>query len=335
MDNVNGDTNWDVLIIGGGPAGLAAALYAARAMRKTLVVERALPGGQIATTSEVEDYPGIEMTTGPELSMMMMQHAEKFGAVMSIGDEVETVDFSGTIKRVRTTDGKEIKASAVIIATGAAPRTLGVPGEDELRGRGVSYCAVCDGPFFRDRPVAVVGGGDAAFDEGLYLTKYASKVTIIHRRDEFRAQKVLVDRATANPKIEFITSTIVERVNGDGTLKSLTLRNLKTGDTYDFPLGGLFVYIGNIPNTAMFEQCVIRDENGYIEVDENMATHCPGVYVAGDVRKNPLKQVVTAAADGSIAALTADKYLDDLADGMEPREAEALATSPETWKESY
>lgn len=340
MESLNGDTVWEVLIIGGGPAGLAAALYAARAMRKTLVLEKEMPGGQIATTSEVEDYPGIEMTTGPELSMQMMSHAEKFGAVVSIGDDVTKVDLGGVEKRVYTAEGKTIRAKSVIIATGAAPRTLGVPGEDMLRGMGVSYCAVCDGPFFRDRTVAVVGGGDAAFDEGLYLTKYASKVIIIHRREEFRAQKVLVDRARANPKIEFILNAVVERINGteiDGrrALQSVTLRDLKTNTVHDLPLGGLFVYIGNIPNTSMFENCVRVDQDGYIQVDENMATDCPGVYVAGDVRKNPLKQVVTAAADGSIAALTADKYLDDLAEQMTPEEAQKDATSPDTWRESY
>lgn len=331
---------WDVLIIGGGPAGLAAALYAARAMRKTLVLEKEMPGGQIATTSEVEDYPGIEMTTGPELSMMMMQHAEKFGAVMEIGEEVEDVDLRGKVKKVTTSSGKTIQAKAVIIATGAAPRTLGVPGEDQLRGRGVSYCAVCDGPFFRDRHVAVVGGGDAAFDEALYLTKYASKVSIIHRRDEFRAQKVLIDRAKANPKIDFITSSTVTTMNGAeaggaGSLRSATIKNLKTDDTYDLPLGGLFVYVGNIPNTGLFKHCVTLDEHGYIEVDANMATQCPGLFVAGDVRKSPLKQIVTAGADGSIAALTADKYLDDLAAGMSPYDAEVEATNTASWRESY
>jgi thioredoxin reductase (NADPH) len=340
MENSNGDVLWDVLIIGGGPAGLSAALYAARAMRKTLVLEKQMPGGQIATTSEVEDYPGIEMTTGPELSMMMMQHAEKFGAVVNIGDEVVDVDLRERVKKVRTSDGKTIRARAVIIATGAAARTLGVPGEDELRGYGVSYCAVCDGPFFRDQHVVVAGGGDAAFDEALYLTKYASKVSIIHRRDEFRAQKVLVDRAEQNPKIEFIKSTVVDRVNGTQlngrkAATSLTLRNLKTNDIYELPIGGLFVYIGNIPNTGIFEHCVRLDENGYIDVDPNMATDCPGVFVAGDVRRSPLKQIVTAGADGSIAALTADKYLDDLAEGMSPEEAEAMATSPATWEDSY
>lgn len=338
MDELNGNKIWDVVIIGGGPAGLAAALYAARAMRSTLVLESALPGGQIATTSEVEDYPGIEMTTGPELSEMMMRHAEKFGAVVQIGDEVTSVDFSQSVKKIFTGqdgDRKTIQGRSVIIATGAAPRRLGVPGEDELRGRGVSYCAVCDGPFFRDKPLAVAGGGDAAFDEALYLTKYASKVTIIHRRDEFRAQKVLVDRARGNPKIEFLTSTIVERVNEPQGLASLTLRNLKTGETYDFPIKGLFVYIGNIPNTSIFKECISVDDNGYIEVDANMATDCPGIFVAGDVRKSPLKQVVTAGADGSIAALTADKYLDDLAEGMDPEKAEREATSVASWPESY
>lgn len=335
MEELNGNTVWDVIIIGGGPAGLAAALYSARAMRKTLVLESTMPGGQIATTSEVEDYPGIEMTTGPELSDMMMSHAQKFGAEVAIGEEVTAVDFSDVIKKIQTGDGKTLQAKAVIIATGAAPRTLNVPGEDELRGQGVSYCAVCDGPFFRNKHVAVVGGGDAAFDEGLYLTKYASKVTIIHRRDEFRAQKVLVDRAQANPKVEFVLSTVVERVNTPEKLESLTLKNLQTGETYDLPIEGVFVYIGNIPNTSMFGECVTMDANGYIEVDANMATDCDGVFVAGDVRKSPLKQVVTAGADGSIAALTADKYLDDLEEGMEPDEAERDATDPEKWPEAY
>ncbi len=266
---------------------------------------------------------------------MMMQHAQKFGAEISIGDDVTDVDFSGTIKQVRTAEGKTIRARAVIIATGAAPRTLGVPGEDALRGQGVSYCAVCDGPFFRDRHVAVVGGGDAAFDESLYLTKYASKVTIIHRRDEFRAQRLLVDRARSNPKVEFLTSTVVERVNGDDGVSSVTIRDLKTDTVSDLPLGGLFVYVGNIPNTGMFGSCVQIDENGYIEVDETMATGCPGVYVAGDVRKNPLKQVVTAAADGSIAALTADKYLDNLEEQMAPAAAEREAEDARQWETAY
>jgi thioredoxin reductase (NADPH) len=334
-DNANGDTLWDVIIIGGGPAGLAAALYAARAMRSTIVLEREMPGGQIATTSEVEDYPGIKMTTGPELSMMMMEHAQNFGAVINIGDEVVDVDFGGVVKKVRLSDGKTIRGRSVIIATGAAPRTLGVPGEDNLRGAGVSYCAVCDGPFFRDGHVAVVGGGDAAFDEGLYLTKYASKVTIIHRREEFRAQKVLIERAQKNPKIEFLTSAVVESVNGNGKIEGVTIRKVTTGETFDLPLQGLFVYIGNIPNTGMFAGAVQSDENGYIEVDETMATHTPGVYVAGDVRKSPLKQVVTAAAEGSIAALTADKYLDHLAEHETPAQAEKDAESPAAWETQY
>jgi thioredoxin reductase (NADPH) len=330
----NGDTVWDVIIIGGGPAGLAAALYAARAMRSTLVLEREMPGGQIATTSEVEDYPGVKMTTGPELSLMLMEHAQNFGAVVNIGDEVVDVDFSGTVKTVKLSDGRSMRGKTIIIATGAAPRTLGVPGEDELRGSGVSYCAVCDGPFFRDGHVAVVGGGDAAFDEGLYLTKYASKVTIIHRREEFRAQKVLVERAHKNPKIEFILNSVVEKVNGNGKISGVTLRNLKSGEVSQLPLQGLFVYIGNIPNTSMFKDAVKADENGYILVDDTMATHTPGVYVAGDVRKSPLKQVVTAAAEGSIAALTADKYLDHLAES-EPVLAEKKAEDPAGWKTDY
>lgn len=335
------DKIWDVLIIGGGPAGLAAALYAARALRSTLVIEaQMLPGGQIQTTGDVEDYPGIKHTTGPELSTMMKEHAEHFGAEIAFGQEVVAVELTGTIKVITTKpafggDDKVYRSRTVIVATGAAPRTLGVPGEDLLRGRGVSYCAVCDGPFFKDRHVAVVGGGDAAFDEGLYLTKYASKVTIIHRREGFRAQKLLVERATKNPKIDFINDTVVDRINGENALESIDMRNLKTGASEQLELGGLFVYIGSNPNTGLFDSCVTVDVAGYIDTDENMATECDGVFVAGDVRRNPLKQVVTAGADGSIAALTADKYLDELEHGMTPDQAEALATSKATWKTEY
>lgn len=331
----NGSSVWDVLIIGGGPAGLSAALYAARAMRKTVVLEKEMPGGQIATTSEVEDYPGILMTTGPELSMQLMEHAQHFGAEVEIGEQVTQVKLDGQIKKVRTESGRVFNARTVILASGAEPRTLGVPGEDKLRGYGVSYCAVCDGPFFRGRPVAVVGGGDAAFDEALYLTKYASTVYLIHRRDEFRAQKVLVDRARANEKIEFILETVVESINGDSAVASATIKNLKTGEKRDLELGGLFVYIGNIPSTELLEKYVEIDDSGYIEVDPNMATGCPGVYVAGDVRKSPLKQIVTAGADGSIAALSADRYLDLLAEQLPPEEAERLAEAPENWEGSY
>lgn len=334
------DKVWDVLIIGAGPAGLAAALYASRALRSTIVLEeKVLPGGQIATTGDVEDYPGFKHTTGPELSNLMKEHAEQFGTQIDFGKQVTAVDLSPPIKTVTTRsvlDEEEVyRSRTVIIATGAAPRTLGVPGEDNLRGQGVSYCAVCDGPFFRDRHVAVVGGGDAAFDEGLYLTKYASKVTIIHRRDAFRAQKVLVDRASKDPKVDFIMDTVVERVNGDGVLESIDLRNVKTGATERLELGGLFVYIGSDPNTGIFSSCVSIDRGGFIDTDANMATDCDGVFVAGDVRRSPLKQVVTAGSDGSIAALTADKYLDELELGMGPDEAEAIATSKLTWKTEY
>ncbi|HEV3312070.1 MAG TPA: thioredoxin-disulfide reductase [Chloroflexota bacterium] len=331
---------WDVLIIGGGPAGLAAALYAARALRSTVVLEsKMLPGGQIGTTGDVEDYPGIIHTTGPELSIMMQTHAEHFGAKVEFGQEVTSVDLSPPVKtvQVKSVYGDEItyRSRTVIIATGAAPRTLGVPGEDLLRGKGVSYCAVCDGPFFRDRHVAVVGGGDAAFDEGLYLTKYASRVTIIHRRESFRAQKLLVDRASKNGKIDFIMDTVVDRINGETALESIHLHNLKTGAEEALELGGVFVYIGSDPNTGIFSSCVSVDRTGYIDTDDNMATDCDGVFVAGDVRRSPLKQVVTAGADGSIAALTADKYLDLIDAGDTPDEAEAMATSKLSWKNEY
>jgi thioredoxin reductase (NADPH) len=333
---------WDVLIIGGGPAGLAAALYSARALRSTIVIEsQMLPGGQIATTGDVEDYPGIAHTMGPQLGMDMKEHAEKFGARIELGEQVIAVDLADKfVKRVTSRSGisgeeRTFDARSVIIATGAAPRKLGIPGEYELSSRGLSYCAVCDGPFFRDRHVAVIGGGDAAFDEGLYLTKYASRVTIIHRRDEFRAQKLLVSRAERNPKVDFIMDTVVDRVNGVDRVESINIRNIKTAGTEALELGGLFVYIGSDPNTSLFSSCVSVDQAGFIDTDENMATECDGVFVAGDVRRNPLKQVVTAAADGSIAALTADKYLEFLDDGDTAEQAEAMATSTSTWKTEY
>jgi len=270
----------------------------------------------------------------------MQTHAEHFGATIEFGQEVVETDFTDPrVKIVHTKsvygEEKEYRSKTVIIATGAAPRTLGVPGEDLLRGKGVSYCAVCDGPFFRDRHVAVAGGGDAAFDEGLYLTKYASRVTIIHRRDTFRAQKLLVDRASKNPKIDFIMDTVIDRINGEDKLESVELRNVKTGETSTLELGGLFVYIGSDPNTGMFKSCISVDRMGFVDTDDNMATDCDGVFVAGDVRRSPLKQVVTAGADGSIAALTADKYLDLLEAGDTPDEAEAIATSKATWKTEY
>lgn len=298
----------DVLIIGGGPAGLAAAIYAARARLDTLVVERGIPGGQIALTDLVENYPGFASIAGCDLADAMHKHAEKFGARLEFFT-VDQVDFAGPVKRVVNDSGVEITARAVIIATGADHAKLHVPGEEELAGRGVSYCAVCDGAFYRDKHVAVIGGGDSAVDEGLYLTRTCSKVTIIHRRDALRAEKILQERAFANPKVAFIWDSVVERFNGTEALTSLTLRNVKTNVKSDFPVQGAFIYVGLKPNTAFLKGAVRMDEYGQIPTNEKMETNVPGVYAVGDVRPNALRQVITAAADGAVAALEVERYI--------------------------
>lgn len=299
---------YDVLIIGGGPAGLAAAIYAARARLDTVIVERGIPGGQIALTSVVENYPGFESISGYGLAEAMHKHAEKSGAKVEYFT-VDKVDFSGPVKRVINDSNTEITARAVILATGADHSKLHVPGEEELAGRGVSYCAVCDGSFYRDKHVAVIGGGDSAVDEGLYLTRTCSKVTIVHRRDTLRAERILQERAFANPKMEFVWDSVVERFNGADELTSLTLRNLKTNRKRDFPVQGAFIYVGLKPNTGFLKDAVHTDEGGYIPTNEKMQTNVPGVYAVGDVRPGALRQVVTAAADGAIAAIQVEHYL--------------------------
>jgi len=299
---------YDLIIIGGGPAGLAAGLYACRAGLKTVLLERGIPGGQIALTGVVENYPGIESISGIGLAEAMQKHAEKYGLQIEYFT-VEKVDFSKKVKWVCNDYGTDFEAKAVILATGADHARLNVPGEEEFAGRGVSYCAVCDGAFFRDKHVAVIGGGDSAIDEGLYLTRTASKVTVIHRRDQLRAEKILQQRAFANPKMEFIWDTVVERFNGDDQLKTLSLRNVKTNERREFPVDGVFVYVGLTPNTAFLKGAVAMDERGYVPTNEKMETNVPGVYAVGDIRPNTLRQVVTAAADGAIAAIQAEKYI--------------------------
>ena len=299
---------YDVVIIGGGPAGLAAAVYAGRARLKTVVLERGAPGGQIALTNVVENYPGIDTIGGMELADAMLKHAEKYGAELKYFAAARA-DFSGRIKRLFDDSGDEVAGKAIIIATGADHAKLGVPGEDELSGRGVSYCAVCDGSFYRDLHVAVIGGGDSALDEGLYLTRIASKVTVIHRRDSLRAERILQERAFANAKMTFVWDTVVERFNGDQSLQSVSLRNVKSGKRRDLPVDGAFIYVGLNPNTAFLKGAVAMDERGYVPSSERMETNVPGVYAVGDIRPDTLRQVVTAAADGAIAAMQAEKHI--------------------------
>lgn len=302
---------YDVIIIGAGPAGMTAAVYTSRANLSTLMLERGIPGGQMANTEEIENYPGFESILGPDLSTKMFDHAKRFGAEYAYGDVTDVID--GEEYKTIISGNKEYKARSIIITTGAEYRKMGIPGEHELTGRGVSYCAVCDGAFFKDKEIIVVGGGDSAVEEGSYLTRFAKKVTIIHRRDELRAQKILQDRAFANEKIEFIWNTTVKQVNEkNGKIGSVTLVSTVDGSEREFDAEGMFIYIGMDPLTAPFKKLGILDENGYIKTNENMETSIPGIYAAGDVREKLLRQVVTATGDGSIAAQACQKYVEEL-----------------------
>ncbi len=308
---VSKDNIYDVIIAGAGPAGLTAAVYSSRANLSTLMLERGIPGGQMANTEDVENYPGFEHILGPDLSNKMFEHAKKFGAEYAYGDVSEIRD--GEHYKTVIAGDKEYKAKAVIIATGAEYKKLGVQGEEELTGRGVSYCAVCDGAFFKNRELVVVGGGDSAVEEGVYLTRFASKVTIIHRRDELRAQKILQDRAFANEKVEFIWNNTVKEINEkDGKVGGVTLVNTQTGEEQDFATDGVFVYIGMLPLNDSFKHLKITNEEGYVLTDENMETTVSGIFAAGDIRDKMLRQIVTATGDGSIAAEQAQKYIESL-----------------------
>lgn len=307
---------YDVIVIGGGPAGLSAALYAGRARLNTLVIEKKKEGGQIALTSEVENYPGcIEGESGPSLIDRMYKQVLNFGAEF-VYDEIESVYLEGAIKQLK---GKKdvYKAKTIIIATGASSRPIGCKSEKEFIGKGVSYCATCDGSFFEDFDIYVVGGGDTAVEEAMYLTKFGRSVTIIHRRDELRAAKSIQDKAFKNEKIKFMWNTVVKELGGDGILSSMVVENVNTGelttieaDEEDMTFG-LFGFIGYIPKTELFKD-ILTLENGYIVTDENMKTNIDGVFAVGDVRVKSLRQVVTAASDGAIAAVQAEKYIESL-----------------------
>lgn len=304
---------YDVIIAGAGPAGMTAAVYASRANLDTLMLERGVPGGQMADTEDIENYPAFESIKGQELSTKMFEHAKKFGAEYAYGD-IKGVEDHGSYKEVNA-GSKTYKTRALIITTGAQYKKLDIPGEAELTGRGVSYCAVCDGAFYKDKEIAVIGGGDSAVEEGIYLTRFAKKVTIIHRRDELRAQKIIQDRAFNNDKIEFVWDTVVEEINGeDGKVSYLSTKNVKTGETGKFETDGVFIYIGMVPLSEPFKSLGIVDEEGYIPTNENMETKVSGVFAAGDIRVKELRQVVTATGDGSIAAEQAQKYIEELAE---------------------
>lgn len=302
---------YDVVIIGAGPAGMTAAVYASRANLATLMLERGIPGGQMANTEEVENYPGFDTILGPKLSTKMFEHAKKFGAEYAYGDVSEVID--GKEYKTIKAGSKEYKTRAIIITTGAEYKKMGVPGENELGGRGVSYCAVCDGAFFKNKNLIVVGGGDSAVEEGMYLTRFAEKVTIVHRRDKLRAQKILQDRAFANEKIDFIWNNTVKEINEkDGKVGSVTLVNTVDGSESTVDADGVFIYIGMNPLTKPFESLGITNEAGYIPTNEQMETKIPGIYAAGDVRDKTLRQIVTATGDGSIAAQAVQHYVEEL-----------------------
>jgi len=306
---------YDVLIIGAGPAGMTAAVYTSRANLSTLMVERGIPGGQMANTEEVENYPGFEHILGPELSTKMFDHAKKFGAEYAYGDVKEIID--GKEYKTVVAGSKEYKARAVIISSGAEYKKIGVPGEQELGGRGVSYCAVCDGAFFKQKELFVIGGGDSAVEEGVYLTRFASKVTIVHRRDELRAQKILQDRAFANEKIDFIWNHTLKQINDkDGKVGSVTLVSTVDGKEVEREADGVFIYIGMNPLTKPFLNLGITNAMGYIETNERMETKVDGIFAAGDIREKSLRQIVTATGDGSIAAQSAQHFVEELAESL-------------------
>ncbi|MFN8585126.1 MAG: thioredoxin-disulfide reductase [Dehalococcoidia bacterium] len=298
----------DIAIVGGGPAGLAAGLYAARALRRTVLWERGVIGGQIATTSTVENYPGFaEGVNGLDLALAMRQQAERFGLETRY-EAISELRRAGDGFILASAEG-EVPARAVIVTAGAEAIRLGVPGEAELTGRGVSYCATCDAAFFRDVPVAIVGGGDAAIDEALFTTRYASKVYLIHRRDELRASKVLQERAFASSKIELIWNTVVERVDGEAAVESLQLRDVRTGERRSLPVAAMFVFVGQRPASELLRGLTRLDAGGHAIVNEWMETDVPGLFAAGDIRAQSARQLVTAAGDGVTAAIRAERYL--------------------------
>jgi thioredoxin reductase (NADPH) len=298
---------YDVIIIGGGPAGLSAAIYTARSGRSTLVIEKGAIGGQAINTSLVENYPGYESIGGIELTQAMYRQTKKFGIEESYG-EVTSLEIKGDVKIVKTSQG-DFAGKVVIIAAGLERQKLGVPGEKELTGRGVSYCATCDGAFFRDLKVAVVGGGNAAITEALELTRFASNVTVIHRRNELRADKILRDKAFKEPKLNFLWDSVVEKIIGDSAVTKMIVRNIKNGEKTALEISGVFIAVGFIPNTGYLKGVVKMDRAGSVVTNQLMETEVPGVFAAGDIRSGSIRQLIAAAGDGAVAAVTAEKYL--------------------------
>ena len=303
---------YDTIIIGAGPAGMTAALYAARSNLKVALLERGIPGGQMNNTADIENYPGYANISGPELAEKMFEPLENLGVEHLFG-LVEKIEDRGDFKEIITED-ERFEAKTVIVASGANHRHLGVPGEEDYNSRGVSYCAVCDGAFFRDEDLLVVGGGDSAVEEALFLTRFAKSVTIVHRRDELRAQKVLQDRAFANEKIRFVWDSVVESIHGDERkVTGVTFKNVKTGELSQAEFGGIFIYVGLDPVSEFAKDLGITDEAGWILTDHQMKTSVAGIYAVGDVRQKDLRQITTAVGDGAIASQEAYKYLTEQA----------------------
>jgi thioredoxin reductase (NADPH) len=299
----------DVVIIGGGPAGLTAGIYVKRAMLDALLIEKMGMGGQIIVTDLVENFPGFLEISGADLAIKFEQHARKFGLEMKGMFEVSAIEDRGKTKIIKTSEG-DIETKSVIITSGTTPKKLGAKGEIEFTGRGVSYCATCDGFFFRDKEVVVIGGGDSAITEAIYLTKMAKKVTVIHRRNELRAEKINQEHAFSNPKISFIWDSVIEEIVGKNVVEKVILKNVKTNATSELKTDGVFIYVGLIPNTAFAD--VKKDEWGFIIANDKMETSVKGIFVAGDCRVTPLRQIVTAVGDGAIAAVSAERYLEGL-----------------------
>lgn len=302
---------FDIVIIGGGPAGLTAGLYASRARLKCLLIEKGLIGGQVATTELIENYPGFEQgITGMDLSSKMEEQAKKFG-LETVQTYVESISVKDKIKKITLEGGKEYETKSIILGTGAKPTRLGVKGEGKFRGKGVSYCATCDGAFFKGETVAVVGGGNSGVEEAVFLTKFAEKVYVIHRRDKLRADKIAQERAFSNNRVEFKWDTVIEEITGDSEVKALHLKNVKTQENSVLNVTGLFIYIGYNPNTGFIKDLVKLDENNYIIADFDMATSVPGIFAAGDVVSGSVKQISVAVGQGTTAAISAGKYIEE------------------------
>jgi thioredoxin reductase (NADPH) len=307
--NKENTKSYEVIVIGGGPAGLTSALYASRARLSTLLIENGLFGGQMTTTELIENYPGFPQgVTGDELSRLMEEQAKRFGAE-TVNEEIVEVKLEGDLKSVRTHESNYL-CKALIICTGTEYRKLGVPGENEFAGKGISYCATCDGAFFKDSQIFVAGGGDSALTEALFLTKFVKELTIIHRRDELRATKIYQERAFANPKIKFLWNSVVQEIKGNQVVRSVLIKNVKTGEIKEFSTDGIFLFVGLIPRTQFLKGLIHMNEEDYIITDENCETSVKGIYAAGDCRKKLLRQIATAVGEGATAAFAAEKYLE-------------------------